>query len=148
MQPVEARRRQHLQEQFLSLQTAIASTATYLHRPWEDLDLALASERSPSPMSRSAQRNNGGESLGGLDPEGEEDDELGGWIDGDKSIGDVDDDVDVAVAPPSSSLQLAEYVAEMTKRVCSYAPRIIRFHTHTYAITNLHHSHINPNNYP
>ena len=132
MQPVEARRRQHLQEQFLSLQTAIASTATYLHRPWEDLDLALASERSPSPMSRSAQRNNGGESLGGLDPEGEEDDELGGWIDGDKSIGgDVDDDVGVAVAPSSSSLQLAEYVTEMTKRVCSYVQqrRIVYSHT-------------------
>ena len=132
MQPVEARRRQHLQEQFSSLQTAIASTATYLHRPWEDLDLALASERSPSPMSRSAQRNNGGESLGGLDPEGEEDDELGGWIDGDKSIGgDVDDDVGVAVAPSSSSLQLAEYVTEMTKRVCSYVQqrRIVYSHT-------------------
>ena len=83
-------------------------------------------------MSRSAQRNNGGESLGGLDPEGEEDDELGGWIDGDKSIGgDVDDDVGVAVAPSSSSLQLAEYVTEMTKRVCSYVQqrRIVYSHT-------------------
>ena len=122
MQPVEARRRQHLQEQFSSLQATIASTATYLHRPWEDLDpLALASELSPSPRPLSTRRDHRGESPLGSNPEGE-DDELGGWIDGDQSIvgGDMDDELNTSAAATVTaplSLQLAGHVEEMTKRV-------------------------------
>ena len=146
MQPEEARRRQRLQEQFHSLQATIASTATYLHRPWEDIDidLALASELPPSPRPRSTHRDRDHEGVDplGPGPEGEGSDELG-WIDGEESVGCVTDD-DRGNAAAASSVQLAEYVAGMTKRVRFYVHRscivscLPFLHAHMQTFSQIH----------